>query len=467
MPTLNQLEQRIHEETYYLHSWGADPALIAAKRQLMVRVLETFRAHYDASGDREVKAYFVPGRVEILGKHTDYAGGHSLLVAADRGFLCLSAANDSHEIRLVEEDPAYEPVSFPFTPDLFPPPGHWSNYPMTLAKRLAANFGQALPWRGVDIAFGCDLPVGGGMSGSSALMIMTFFALAGPNRLFENAVYQRNIRNDIDLAMYLACCENGQTFRELVGGAGVGTFGGSEDHTEILNGRAGFFSIFQFCPTVHKADVAFPPDLTLAIAYSGLKAEKTGEAMAPYNLVSRRAQRVVEHYNRRYGTAHRLLRDLITEQRSSDERTLMRRVEEALEGVPAEGEDAGLFLRFRQFHAEDQHLIPDAARALILDDLRLVGQLIDRSHRLSREMLGNIVPEIDFLQQQARELGAVAASGFGAGFGGSAYALVRQEEADSFLQKWEAAYAARFPAAQAQARFFLTRPAGRAAALFE
>jgi len=96
-----------------------------------------------------------------------------------------------------------------------------------------------------------------------------------------------------------------------------------------------------------------------------------------------------------------------------------------------------------------------------------VGQLIDRSHRLSREMLGNIVPEIDFLQQQARELGAVAASGFGAGFGGSAYALVRQEEADSFLQKWEAAYAARFPAAQAQARFFLTRPAGRAAALFE
>lgn len=467
MPTLSQLERRIQEEAYYVQQWGADPARIAAKRELMARLLQTFRAHYDAPGHREVNVYFVPGRIEILGKHTDYAGGHSLLAATDRGFLCLSAANDCHEIHLVEEDPAYGAISFPFTADLSPFPGHWANYPMTLTQRLAANFGQALPWRGVDIAFGCDLPIGGGMSGSSALMIMTFLALAGPNRLFENAVYQRNIPNDIDLAMYLACCENGQTFRELVGGAGVGTFGGSEDHTEILNAKAGFLSIFQFCPTVHKADLAFPPDLILAIAFSGVKAEKTGEAMASYNLVSQRAQWVVEHYNKYYGTEHRLLRDLINERSSLDERDLMQRVEVALEGSKEEGPEWGLFLRFRQFHAEDRHLILDVARAWIGDDLGLVGQLIDRSHNLSREMLWNIVPEIDFLQQRARELGAIAASGFGAGFGGSAYALVRQEGAEDFLEKWEAAYAERFPAARAHAHFFLTYPAGRAQQLFE
>jgi len=123
--------------------------------------------------------------------------------------------------------------------------------------------------------------------------------------------------------------------------------------------------------------------------------------------------------------------------------------------------------RFRQFCSEDRHLIPDVARALIVGDLRLVGQLIDRSHHLSREMLWNIIPEIDFLQEQARDLGAVAASGFGAGFGGSGYALIPRHQADDFLPQWEAAYADRFPAPHAQAHFFLTRPAGQAQALFE
>jgi galactokinase len=253
----------------------------------------------------------------------------------------------------------------------------------------------------------------------------------------------------------------------LEGGAGVGTFGGSEDHTEILNGKAGLFSIFQFCPTVHKADVAFPPDLALAIAYSGVKAEKTREAMEKYNLVSRRARLVVEHYNRHYGTEHRLLRDLITEQPGLEASALLRRVEAAVEGPKEDGEDLGLPQRFRQFYLEDRFLIPDVARAFIVGDWRLVGQLIDRSHNLSREHLWNIVPEIDFLQKSARELGAIAASGFGAGFGGSAYALLCQEEADDFLRQWEAAYADQFPAAHAQAYFFLTRPAGRAQALFE
>ena len=402
MLTLRTLRRRLEQDEYYAVPFGSDPKSRAAKKKLAASAVATFEAHFDTPAEREVAAYFVPGRVEVLGKHTDYAGGHSLLVAANRGFLCLGAANETGQIRMVEDDPTYGALEFAFDPALEPPVGHWSNYPMTMAQRLATNFGGTMAWRGVDLAFACDLPVGGGMSGSSAFMIMTFFALAGPNRLFENELYRHNVHDAVDLAMYLACCENGQTFRELAGGAGVGTFGGSEDHTEILNGKAGLFSIFQFCPTVHKADVVFPPDLALAIAYSGVKAEKTREAMAQYNLVSRRARLVVEHYNRHYGTSHTLLRDLITEQSGEEGNALIRRVEAALEGPQEAGEDLGLPSRFRQFWAEDRHLIPDVARALIVDDLRLVGQLIDRSHHLSREMLWNIIPEID---KRLRSLG--------------------------------------------------------------
>ena len=47
--------------------------------------------------------------------------------------------------------------------------------------------------------------------------------------------------------MYLACAENGQSFRDLPGGKGVGTFGGSEDHTAILTCIAGAVSLYQLC----------------------------------------------------------------------------------------------------------------------------------------------------------------------------------------------------------------------------
>ena len=72
------------------------------------------------------------------------------------------------------------------------------------------------------------------MSSSSAMVVAFFLALAKINRLSERPEYRENIHNQEDLAGYLATIENGQTFRKLAGDNGVGTFGGSEDHTAIL-----------------------------------------------------------------------------------------------------------------------------------------------------------------------------------------------------------------------------------------
>jgi galactokinase len=477
MLTLSQLKKRISEDDWYARQFGADASVVDAKKSLARSVLETFTRSFSTSERTEVAAYFVPGRVEVLGKHTDYAGGHSLLIAADRGFFCLSALNGTPRVRLVENDPSFPACEFEISPNLEPPVGHWSNYPMTMVKRLAADFttppdraGRDAPpltphhLQGVDVAFGCDLPVASGMSGSSALMIMMFFALARPNRLMESERFQRNVRSGVDLAMYLACAENGQTFRELDGGAGVGTFGGSEDHTQILNAKAGMFSVYQFCPTTHKADIVFPDDLAMVIAYSGVHAEKTGAAMEPYNLAARRARLVVERYNERYGTDHHLLRDIIEEGKGKE--VTLAQVGSATRGVSEGGRDLDLFGRFLQFYREDREIIPDAVRALILRDDATLGEVIDRSHGLSREYLGNIVPEIDHLQQTARELGAMAASGFGAGFGGSAYALVRQDAAAEFLREWSDHYRRRFPQRASDCQFFTVTASAKAAEMF-
>ncbi len=68
------------------------------------------------------------------------------------------------------------------------------------------------------------------------------------------------------------------------------------------------------------------------------------------------------------------------------------------------------------------------------------------------------MPETVALARLARELGAHAASAFGAGFGGSVWALVDAAGADAFREDWLAAYAARHPVAAARAEAFVTRP---------
>ena len=71
------------------------------------------------------------------------------------------------------------------------------------------------------------------------------------------------------------------------------------------------------------------------------------------------------------------------------------------------------------------------------------------------EMLHNQTPETIFLAEQARTLGAIAASAFGAGFGGSVWALVERERASTFVGEWGREYGARFPGL-ANAEFFVT-----------
>ena len=121
-------------------------------------------------------------------------------------------------------------------------------------------------------------------------------------------------------------------------------------------------------------------------------------------------------------------------------------------------ERAFLLGRFEQFFEESTHLIPAATDALARGDVAALGPLADRSQELAERFLGNQTPETSALAREARRLGAVAASAFGAGFGGSVWALVGQSDAGPFRARWAASYGAAFPEAAPEARFFSTRP---------
>jgi len=407
---------------------------------------------------------YVPGRVEFLGKHTDYAGGRSLLLAVDRGFRLVAATRDDRTLRVATgaDEPDVRQFDYGQTPAHAG--GHWVNYVATVARRVAQNFSDATDLRGLDAAFLSDLPVAAGMSSSSALMVATFLGLCTANDLQRTAPYARRIESPIELAEYLGCVENGQSFATLTGEAGVGTFGGSEDHTAMLCCKPELLSQFSFAPSVFERDIAFPATMDLLIASSGVQAVKTGEAMAQYNRASLRACKAAEAYNRAAGTDCRHLREVALRVGAAG---LMDAMAAIRRGAAPADADLDLPGRFEQFFREDQEIIPAVGDALAAGDVGAIGGLVDASHAGADRGLQNQIPQTNFLQAAARDLGALAATCFGAGFGGSVWAMIDKPRSAQLAAAWARAYAEKFPDDAAAAEFFLTRPGRPASVIAE
>ena len=94
-------------------------------------------------------------------------------------------------------------------------------------------------------------------------------------------------------------------------------------------------------------------------------------------------------------------------------------------GTCGEFAGADLLRRFDHFYAESEQIAPAASEALAAGDLDEFGRQVDRSLELADTLLGNQVPETIFLARSVRQIGAAAASAFGAGFGGAVWALGR------------------------------------------
>ncbi len=400
-----------------------------------------------ASADSRA-AFLVPGRIEFLGKHTDYAGGRSLLCAVDRGFAFVASPRMDRTVRVTDSSGG-SAVSFVLDANLETTAGHWSNYAITVARRIADNFGGEL--LGADIAFASDLPQSSGMSSSSALIVGFFLVLAKVNHLGLRSEFSRNIHSIEDLAGYLGTVENGQTFRSLVGDRGVGTFGGSEDHTAILCSKPGFLRQYAFCPVRLEDEIPLPPGHVLAVGSSGVVAEKTVAVRDAYNSLSQSVHAILALWNEKTGSKDASLADVV--ERGDD-------AIDQLRSIIDSSTDAhlirGRLHRLEQFIVENTIIIPGAAAALKKGRLEDVGWLVAMSQDLAERMLKNQSPETVFLAKTAKDYGAVAASAFGAGFGGSVWALVPRIKAESFLHAWQQRYAENFPTRQRASQFFLT-----------
>jgi len=431
-----------------LRAIGLSADAVDSKRALFddaCAALRELRAR-DPDGNPDLSAargFWVPGRVEFLGKHTDYAGGRSLLCALERGICIVAIPRTDQRLRILDA-PLGDLLDAVVDPLVNAPVGHWSTYPLTVARRIARDFGE--PLVGADIAFASDLPPASGMSSSSALVVATFLALADVNRLTERDEYRHTLPTLEHLAEYLGAIENGYAYDAFSGDTGVGTFGGSEDHTAILCSRTGQLVQYSFCPVRFERAVPLPADHELVIAYSGVIAEKIGAAREHYNRLSQATQEIAAHWHDATGRDDVTLGDVVTSEPKAAERVL----------AMIRDSKGELHDRLAQFILETTELIPRAGDALTRGDLRQLGSLVSRSQASAERLLRNQIDETVWLARDARACGAVAASAFGAGFGGAVWALVSSARASAFRATWSDRYTTQFPIAAPHAKFFST-----------
>lgn len=427
--------------------WAAStPASVAACARALLE-----RGHPSRACGR---VFIVPGRIEVLGKHTDYAGGRSLLAAVERGFTLVSVPREDARVGVLALD-LRDTAEFPLDAGLQPAAG-WANYPMTVARRLARDFPGI--GRGADIALRSDLPPASGMSSSSALVVGIFLALADACGLFGEPRFNREVADTDALASYLAAIESGQGFGALSRDTGVGTQGGSEDHTAILNAREGRLLQYRFVPPVLERTAGLPRGYCFALASSGVHAEKTGAMRDRYNRAAAMVRALRDVWYRAGGApAPSLAAALRSDPEAAD------RLREAVRTAERPGFPVrDLIARLDHLVRESEGIVPAAASALAESRLDRFGALVDESQALAEELLGNQVPETIALARAARRLGAVAASAFGAGYGGSVWALIEEDRSDSFLRAWRREYAEEFPGAADRSTFFSSAAGGAA-----
>lgn len=410
------------------------------------------RAARTRGGTVTVRRYVVPGRVELVGKHVDYGGGRSLTCAV--GFTMRATATSiPAPVLRVRQRGSRDVVTMPLSPDARPARVRWSTYVAAVARRIARDFGPNLSG-GAEVRIGSRIPPASGLSSSTALTVTLTRALADAIGLVADARFAAYAGTPLTFAEYVAAVETGSACGPFPGDAGVGVRGGAQDHVAICCARQGMVGQFAYMPAREEGWAPWPADRVLAIGVSGVRASKTGNAQRAYNRASDAVRWLVRTWNA--GTCRNDSTLAAALASGTDAMDRLRRIAAEAAGAPVSADY--LSRRLAQFNEECSVIVPGVADALRAGDLARVGHLVDRSQELAEHALENQIPETIHLARSARNLGADAASAFGAGFGGAVWAMVRTAHVDAFLDEWRASYVAAFPARAASARFLQTMP---------
>jgi galactokinase len=332
---------------------------------------------------------WAPGRVELLGNHTDYNEGVVLGAAINRG-ICVSGVKNDRSIRLTS--PGFGDVEV-HPAELRPlQETCWANYILGVADELRSLH---VPVCGFTADVSGDLPIGAGLSSSAAVELATALFLL---KLFCARLAPLEIAK--------ACQRAEHRY--------VGVQSGLLDQVMSLFGRANH-AVFFDCRSEEIRCVPFPAELALIIAESGKKREL---AQGEYNL------RVEETYAAARAFGARALRDvsLVELDRRSDLSALLRR---RASHVIGENE--------RVWHA---------LKLLEAGDGIGFGKLMNESHESSRQNFENSTPELDLLVSIAQALpGVLGARLTGGGFGGATVTLCERSRAHQVAAELSRRYA--------------------------
>jgi galactokinase len=277
-----------------------------------------------------------------------------------------------------------------------------------------------------------------GLSSSSALVISIAMSVFDANALWDAPAWASVAGDELAFAQYCAAMESGAAWGPFAGDTGVGTRGGAQDHIAICASHAHTVGVYSYLPGRVVQRVAWPEHWRIAVATSGVRATKTGNAMHAYNRVADSVRALVAAWNTDTGRCDATLADIVLSAPDAFEHALSLVSRAASESVSADY----LLERVRQYREETSIIVPGMVDAIARGDAEAAGALMRRSQEMAEHSLQNQVPQTVWLVEHAREHGAVAATAFGAGFGGAVWALIVDGDAERAAASWMTAYAA-------------------------
>ncbi len=390
---------------------------------------------------------FVPGRIELFGKHVDYGGGPSLTCAVGEGIRATIGPIERPVID-IEDTATGRRSRIPLRRDARPGGTPGGAYIAAVARRMSRDFAPLKV--GVRIRSESTLPRSAGLSSSSAFITLLVIAVAEANRLPERRNWRDHVGNPLALAEYCGAVEMGGPCGPFPGERGVGTRGGAQDHVAILCNEVESVGAFRYLPAERFGRAHFPAEWSILVGVSGVRATKTGGARDDYNRASDLVRDLLILWNRCSGRADASLASALRSSKDAAAR---------LEELARNADDAPWYIaRIAQFRAETERIVPQALVAFETSDAALLGRLAVESQQRAETALRNQIPETMFLARSAMAAGAHAGSAFGAGFGGAVWAVVDTASADAVTERWRAEYAKAFPTRAAKAQFFTVRP---------
>jgi galactokinase len=341
-----------------------------------------FNQHFGAAPALIARA---PGRVNLIGEHTDYNDGFVLPCAISKQTMVAVGARDDGRFRIISADLGGAAAEFSVDQAAAPGTETWSNYVRGMIDGLRQE-GARLT--GADIAIMGDMPQGTGLSSSAALENAAGLALAALGGM-----------PDIDRSLL---AKLGQRTEHLFAGCKCGIM----DQLVSAAAIAGSALLID-CRSLNTQPVAIPENLAILIVQSGIE---RGLVDGEYNARREQCEAAAAHY----GVS--ALRDL--------------------ESLPENGSlDPVAYRRARHVISENARTLA-AAGALQKGDLPLLGELMAASHASMRDDFEITLPAIDRLVDIL--CNAIGKDGgarmTGGGFGGAVVALLPQQEVDRAIE---------------------------------